>query len=201
MEYYNPIDNSSKRYAAAVTLVVMALAAVLISFITIELELRNRNDHYIEIEYTEEMVEEAEGATVADIITYAGEEYFRQAERRALEQTAEYESAIISTGGGLPVWSDNQAWIAERGVSVYLKRTPEQILSRLSPHGRYKRPKLRGLSDEEVLKVMREGIAEREPIYEKADVVIDCDKVSDYEIVDKLVEFITENGKRKTENF
>ena len=139
---------------------------------------------------TDKMVEEAEGATVADIITYAGEEYFRQAERRALEQTAEYESAIISTGGGLPVWSDNQAWIAERGVSVYLKRTPEQILSRLSPHGRFKRPKLRGLSDEEVLQVMREGIAEREPIYEKADIVIDCSQTSDWEIVDRLCELV-----------
>ena len=143
---------------------------------------------------TDKMVEEAEGATVADIITYAGEEYFRQAERRALEQTAEYENAIISTGGGLPVWGDNQKWIAEHGVSVYLKRTPEQILSRLSPHGRYKRPKLRGLSDEEVLQVMHEGIAEREPIYAKADIVIDCSEMNDYEIVDKLVELIqTEN--------
>ena len=143
---------------------------------------------------TDKMVEEAEGATVADIITYAGEEYFRQAERRALEQTAEYENAIISTGGGLPVWGDNQAWIAEHGVSVYLKRTPEQILSRLSLHGRYKRPKLRGLSDEEVLQVMHEGIAEREPIYAKADIVIDCSEMNDYEIVDKLVELIqTEN--------
>ena len=143
---------------------------------------------------TDKMVEEVEGATVADIITYAGEEYFRQAERRALEQTAEYENAIISTGGGLPVWGDNQKWIAEHGVSVYLKRTPEQILSRLSPHGRSKRPKLRGLSDEEVLQVMHEGIAEREPIYAKADIVIDCSEMNDYEIVDKLVELIqTEN--------
>jgi shikimate kinase len=139
---------------------------------------------------TDKMVEEAEGATVADIITYAGEEYFRQAERRALEQTAEYENAIISTGGGLPVWGDNQAWIAEHGVSVYLKRTPEQILSRLSPHGRYKRPKLRGLSDEEVLQVMREGIAEREPIYERSDIVIDCSQTSDWEIVDRLCELV-----------
>ena len=139
---------------------------------------------------TDKMVEEAEGAEVADIITYAGEEYFRRAERRALEQTAEYESAIISTGGGLPVWGDNQAWIAEHGVSVYLKRTPEQILSRLSPHGRYKRPKLRGLSDEEVLQVMRDGIAEREPIYEKADIVIDCSQTSDWEIVDRLCELV-----------
>ena len=139
---------------------------------------------------TDKMVEEAEGAEVADIITYAGEEYFRQAERRALEQTAEEENAIISTGGGLPVWGDNQAWIAEHGVSVYLKRTPEQIISRLSPHGRYKRPKLRGLNDEELLQVMREGIAEREPIYEKADIVIDCSVESDLEIADRLCEYI-----------
>ncbi|MBR2326536.1 MAG: shikimate kinase, partial [Alistipes sp.] len=140
---------------------------------------------------TDKMVEEAEGATVTDIITYAGEEYFREAERRVLERTAEYESVVVSTGGGLPVWGDNMAWIAEHGVSVYLKRTPEQILSRLSPYGRYKRPKLRGLSDEEVLQVMREGIAEREPIYSTADIVIECDKMSDEEIVDKLVGFLT----------
>ena len=139
---------------------------------------------------TDKMVEEAEGAEVADIITFAGEEYFRQAERRALEKTVEEESAIISTGGGLPVWGDNQAWIAEHGVSVYLKRTPEQIISRLSPHGRYKRPKLRGLNDEELLQVMREGIAEREPIYEKADIVIDCSQVSDWEIADRLCAYI-----------
>ena len=135
---------------------------------------------------TDKMVEEAEGATVADIITYAGEEYFRESEHRALEQTAEVENAIISTGGGVPMWGDNQAWISEHGMSVYLKRTPEQILSRLSPHGRQKRPKFRGKSDEELLRFMHEHLAEREPIYEKADMVIDCDEVSDEDIVEKL---------------
>ncbi len=142
---------------------------------------------------TDKMVEEAEGAEVADIITYAGEEYFRNAERKALEKTAEAECVVVSTGGGLPVWGDNQQWIAEHGVSVYLKRTPEQIISRLSPYGRYKRPKLRGLNDEELLQVMREGIAEREPIYEKADIVIDCSQVSDWEITDRLCDYIKNN--------
>ena len=142
---------------------------------------------------TDKMIEEAEGAECADIMTYAGEEYFRNAERKALEQTAEYENAIVSTGGGLPVWGDNQKWIAEHGVSVYLKRTPEQILSRLSPYGRKKRPKFRGLNDEELLAFMHNHLAEREPVYMQADVVIDCSLMNDYEIADKLVEFITEN--------
>ena len=139
---------------------------------------------------TDKMVEEAEGAECADIITYAGEEYFRNAERRALEQTAEYENAIISTGGGLPIWGDNQQWIAEHGVSVYLKRAPEQILSRLSPHGRQKRPKFRGKNDEELLQFMHEHLAEREPIYERADMVMDCSEMSDWEIADRLCELV-----------
>ena len=143
---------------------------------------------------TDKMVEEAEGAEVADVITYAGEEYFRHAERRALEQTAEYENAIISTGGGLPIWGDNQKWIEEHGVSVYLKRAPEQILSRLSEHGRQKRPKFRGKSDEELLQFMHEHLAEREPIYLKADIVMDCNEVSDLEITDRLVELLLSNS-------
>ena len=142
---------------------------------------------------TDTMVEQNEGATVADVITYQGEEYFRKAERRALEKSAENESAIISTGGGLPVWGDNQKWIAEHGISVYLKRTPEQILSRLSPYGRQKRPRFRGLSDEELLQFMHNHLAEREPIYSKADVVVDCSEVSDWDIVDRLVEFVTQH--------
>ena len=144
---------------------------------------------------TDKMVEEAEGSEVADIITFAGEEYFRQAERRALERTAEYENAIISTGGGLPIWGDNQKWIEEHGVSVYINRAPEQILSRLSEHGRQKRPKFRGKSDEELLQFMHEHLAEREPIYLKADIVIDCSKVSDWEIADRLCELVTKGDE------
>ena len=139
---------------------------------------------------TDRMGGGAEGASGADIITYAGEPYFREAERRALEQTAELESAIISTGGGLPIWGDNQTWIAEHGVSVYLKRTPEQILSRLSPHGRQRRPMLRGKSDEELLLFMSSHLAEREPVYTKANIVADCSQISDVELIDRLCDLL-----------
>ena len=110
-----------------------------------------------------------------------------------MEQTAEYENAIISTGGGLPIWGDNQKWIEEHGVSVYIQRAPEQILSRLSEHGRQKRPKFRGKSDEELLQFMHEHLAEREPIYLKANIVFDCFQTSDNEIIDKLVELLSKD--------
>ena len=136
---------------------------------------------------TDKLVEQSEGASIADIFHYEGEEYFRIAERRAVESLAnECMDLVVATGGGLPTWRDNMEWLVRSGVTVYLRRTPEQILSRLSPHGRQKRPKFRGKSDEELLQFMHEHLAEREPIYEKADMVIDCEEVSDEEIVEKL---------------
>lgn len=143
---------------------------------------------------TDKIVEEMEGATIADIFAYAGEEYFRKAERVALERCSEEENAVISTGGGLPVWGDNMEFIVEQGVSIYLKRTPEQILSRLSPYGRQKRPRFQGLNDEELLAYMHTNLAEREPFYEQATITIDCSKLSDDEIVEHLAEFLTKNS-------
>ena len=140
---------------------------------------------------TDSMVEQAQGATIADIITYEGEERFREYEREALEQTAQYDNAIISTGGGLPIWGDNMERIHALGPSIYIRRSAEQIASRLSPHGRQKRPKLRGLSDEELVEFMSRNMAEREPVYVKADMVLDAANRSDWELIEEIANFLT----------
>ncbi len=139
---------------------------------------------------TDSMVEQREGAAVADIINYQGEEYFRTVERVVLEDTAALDRTIISTGGGLPVWSDNMERMRELGLTVYLRRSPKNIISRLSPYGRYKRPKIRGMNDEQLLEFMTAHMAEREPIYSQADVVLDCDKMADNEVIDTILQKI-----------
>ena len=133
---------------------------------------------------TDKLVEEREGASVADIFFYQGEEYFRQTERSVVEElvTAGY-MGIVATGGGLPTWGDNMARMNEVGYTIYLRRSPEQILSRLSDYGREKRPMFRGKSDEELLSFMHEHIAQREPYYAQAKMVIDCDTMSDDDVV------------------
>jgi hypothetical protein len=71
---------------------------------------------------TDKRVEKEEGATIADIFYYQGEEYFRQAERHALEGIGgDAKNTIVATGGGLPTWGDNMAWMREHGVVVYLR--------------------------------------------------------------------------------
>ena len=136
---------------------------------------------------TDAQVEKAEGSTVADVITYQGEEYFRAVERKVLEQTATEDDIVVSTGGGLPTWGDNMEVISQLGLSVYLRRSPKNIISRLSPYGRQKRPKFRGLNDEELLAFMTSHMAEREPIYSKADITIDCDTMADDEVIDYIM--------------
>lgn len=142
---------------------------------------------------TDAEVESREGATIADIFHYEGEEYFRKSERYIIEElAASDEDMVISTGGGVPLWEDNMEVMNQSGVTLYLKRTAEQIASRLSPHGREKRPKLRGLNDEELVVFMRENMAQREPYYCKATLTIDCTPMSDTELVTMIKEYIDE---------
>ena len=83
------------------------------------------------------VIEQREGAAVADIFHYAGEEYFRQKERAIIEEIgAMTGNYVVSTGGGVPTWEDNMERMNTLGQTVYLRRTAEQIASHLSPHGR-----------------------------------------------------------------
>lgn len=139
---------------------------------------------------TDSLVEEREGATVYDIFRYEGEERFRQIEREVLEEViAEESDVVISTGGGLPAWGDNMTRMNEVGRTIYLKRSAENIASRLSPYGRQKRPRLRGLSDEELVAFMREDMVRREPCYSQAVQVIACEGKSDDEIIREITDF------------
>ncbi len=139
---------------------------------------------------TDSRVEEREGASVSDLFRYEGERRFREIEREVLDASiAEYPSAVISTGGGLPVWSDNMARMNAAGHTVYLRRSAENIASRLSPYGRRKRPRLRGLNDEELVAFMTRDMAAREPFYARAAQIIECEGCSDDEIVERIVTY------------
>ena len=111
-----------------------------------------------------------------------------------LEQLiASGDDLVVSTGGGLPIWADNMARMNGAGLAVYIRRSAEQIAARLSPHGRWKRPKLRGLDDRELVEFMSRNMAEREPFYGQAALTIDGGAMND----DEILEFITEKLKER----
>ena len=57
MEYYDPIDRSSVRYASGITLVVMVVGALLLSLITIDVRIVDKTTPPLEIIFEEEMVD------------------------------------------------------------------------------------------------------------------------------------------------
>lgn len=138
---------------------------------------------------TDTLIEQREGASVADVYQLAGEEYFRRTERIVLDELiVSGDSLVVSTGGGLPVWRDNMSRMNAVGTTVYLRRPAEQIARRLSPYGRQKRPRLRGLSDDELLAFMRRDMADREPFYVQARLVVDCIGKRDAELVEWIIQ-------------
>lgn len=150
---------------------------------------RHMGKRYVD---TDKLVTESVGASVADIFYYEGEEYFRSAERAALDELARSNfDGVVATGGGLVVWYDNMERMNEVGVTIYLRRSPQNIMSRLTEYGREKRPMFRGKSDEELLQFMTSHMADREPHYLKAQLVVECDTMSD----DAAVEYIANSIK------
>lgn len=137
---------------------------------------------------TDSLVEAREGASVADVFRYEGEQRFREAERAVLDEViAAGDAAVVSTGGGLPVWGDNMACMNAAGCTVYLRRSAQEIAGRLSPYGRRKRPRLRDLDDEQLVAFMERDMATREPFYGQATLVVDCNGLSDDEIMDYIL--------------
>ena len=137
---------------------------------------------------TDTLIEAREGASISDLFRYEGEAHFREVERAVLEEAiAGNESAVVSTGGGLPVWRDNMERMNAAGRTIYLRRSAENIAGRLSPYGRRKRPRLQGLNDEELVAFMTRDMAERDPFYGRATLVIECDRLSDDEIVARIL--------------
>lgn len=150
---------------------------------------------------TDALVEQREGATVFDVFQYEGEERFRELERDVLEDLiASDGDLIVSTGGGLPVWRDNMERMNAAGVTVWLKRSPAQIARRLSPYGRQKRPRLRGLDDAQLVDFMTRDMAAREPFYAQAALTMDCDAVPDDELTGRILDKI-KNEESKMKNF
>ena len=129
---------------------------------------------------TDQMIEEREGCSIAELFAQKGEPYFRRCETELIQELIEEQKGmIIATGGGLPMEEANRPLLKELGTVVYLKCCTETLVSRLK--GDTRRPLLAEGELEEKVKTM---LKLREPVYEAvADVVIETDENSFYRTI------------------
>jgi shikimate kinase len=121
---------------------------------------------------TDHLIETYENRKISDIFQSDSEKYFRDAEKDTYDWISKnVKSAIISTGGGLPIYIDD---ISHLGEVIYLKLDFETIKSRLSSDELSKRPLFSDISK------AKELFATREKIYEsRASIVIDANDTVD----------------------
>lgn len=128
---------------------------------------------------TDREIERGYGATIGEIFEREGEGHFRMLERQALESLRDRaRDTVVATGGGMPCRGGNIELMNELGLTVYLKMSPGKLASRLEG-GRSKRPIIRDMDDEQLLEFVRKNLAEREPYYGNAALVVECDGAAD----------------------
>jgi len=105
---------------------------------------------------TDSLIEHFENREISDIFTSDGEEYFRNCEKKVFNWIKEnVKNAIISTGGGLPVFIPE---IKEAGIVIYLKVDFDNIVYRLTNEEIAKRPLFQDLNKAKELFNKRDSI-------------------------------------------
>lgn len=130
----------------------------------------------------DEEIEKAEGITISEIFSRYGEAYFRDRETEMVKRFSGERGVVISTGGGVVLREENMNALRGNGIIVCLTATIDTILGRTGRSG--DRPLL-NVGD--LRKKIEELLEFRRPYYEKADIIIETDSRSPYEIAGEII--------------
>ncbi len=122
----------------------------------------------------DDLIERQEQKSIPLIFKEHGEAYFRTVESAVLKQFEANKSLVIATGGGVPCFFDNMAFIKQTGTSIFLNVPPEELAKRIKFSDANNRPLInKGNSNEALLNDLKARYNARLPYYTQADVQID----------------------------
>ena len=133
----------------------------------------------------DKVIEDRTKMSISQIFQEHGEPYFRDLERKTVEELAQHHNIIVFCGGGGIVLDDrNVENMKKNGVLIWLKASPEVIYERIATEGT--RPLLK--NDMSVAKI-EAMMTSRLSLYEgAADLVIETDHKTVEEVSLEIVE-------------
>lgn len=130
------------------------------------------------------MIEEAAGGmSIADIFAKHGEAEFRALEARVIARLLEGAPSVIATGGGALLNENTRSLIRDRAIAIWLKAEIPVLMRRV--RRKSDRPLLKGRDPEATLKQL---LAEREPVYAAADIVVTSREGPHDTVVDTIMD-------------
>lgn len=119
---------------------------------------------------TDKVIEQRQNRRISDIFAQQGEAHFRQLESDLCTELESSQSAVIATGGGLPVNPSNLDSLRRHALVACLWATPETIYARV--RSQHHRPLL---NDPDPLQRIRDLLSLRTPAYKRADIIVGVD--------------------------
>ena len=131
---------------------------------------------------TDELIEARAGKTISAIFAEQGEPQFREHERAVVDDLKSFHRTVIATGGGLVMNENNLTSLRTHALVICLWASPESIWERVR-HQTH-RPLLQ---TPDAPARIRQLLAEREPFYRRADVLVSTELRSVKEVVHHVV--------------
>lgn len=129
-------------------------------------------------------IEQLSNCTIPQIFEREGEAGFRKWETKALQQLMSQKPLVLATGGGVVTTPENWPLMRNLGKIVALTIPFETVISRVK--GGEGRPLAK---DQQAMKMLFE---QRQPLYNMADYVVDCNDRSPMDIVNKICKLLSQ---------
>ncbi len=126
-------------------------------------------------------IEKAVGLSIPEIFQREGEEGFRIRESQALKEILG-KPMVVATGGGVVTREENWEYL-QGGITVALVASPQVLRFRLGEG------EGRPLFDQASWETL---LSEREPLYKRAQVIVDTTCISPLEVVEEILEALND---------
>jgi shikimate kinase len=136
---------------------------------------------------TDRFIENRYRKKISELFAEKGEASFREIERSVLQEVAQFENTVVSTGGGAPCFFDNMDLMNRSGVTVYLKVSESGLTERLLA-GRQQRPLVGNKTEAELKEFIADSLGKREAWYSRASIVLPAEHLSTPDDIDRVTE-------------
>ena len=140
-------------------------------------------------------IEKAAGISIEDYFERHGEAAFREGEHKIITRLLIGPPLVLATGGGAFMDPRTRETILKRGISIWLRAELDVLLERVMR--RRNRPLLKRGDPREI---MAKLIAERGPVYAKADLTVTSGQEPHKEVVDRIIAALNYNWRSAVED-
>ncbi len=136
------------------------------------------------------LIEQESGVGLSAIFDLYGQGGFRRLERRCLDQVIErYPRFVLATGGSLVSEPATFERLLTMCYTVWLRATPEEHMQRVIAQG-----DMRPMADNrESMSDLKRILEVREPLYRKADLILETSVISPEQAANQLIETLRES--------